>query len=81
MPTRSYVQVATDGSGKKVANVANTDPTAADASGNATADTTTYQQLVTQVDKRGDWVTASDVTSSLDAIHETLQLILAALED
>jgi hypothetical protein len=46
MPTRSYVQVAADGVGKKVANVAVTEPTAPDTSGNATADTTTYQQLV-----------------------------------
>jgi hypothetical protein len=54
MPTRSFAQVAPDSTGKKIANIAVTEPTAPDTSGNATADTVTYQQLVALADEHGE---------------------------
>lgn len=82
MPTRSYVQVAVDGAGKKIANVAVTEPSPPDTSGNATADTTTYQQLTTATDDRGDIVAApwDAVLIELRAITGALERISAQLE-
>lgn len=82
MPNESaYVQVATDGSGKKIANVSVTEPQAVDASGNAQADLTRYQQEVTLVDVRGDSVDRWDeVLDALHAINETLLLMLGQFD-
>lgn len=84
MTIRSYVQVAADGAGKKVANVANGQPQPVDTSGNAVADVTDYQQLVTLASERGDVL--EDPTSQLGELvaaqhrtNELLELVLAAL--
>lgn len=86
MPDESaYIQVATDGSGKKVANIAVTEPQDVDTSGNAQADLTRYQQVVTLADRRGDLpvdaVTLGDVYDRLGDIHLTLQLILSQFDN
>lgn len=81
MATRSYVQVAADGAGKKVANVAVTDPQAVDAAGNAQADLVTYQQLVTLVTARGDNADRTDeVLDELRLVNQNLTLLIALME-
>lgn len=79
MSTDSYVQVAADGSGKKIRNIAVTDPQGADSSGNAQADTVRYQQVTTSADKHGDLTSQADILGALEAINETLLLILEQL--
>ncbi|HUS61342.1 MAG TPA: hypothetical protein VMY34_04035 [Acidimicrobiales bacterium] len=84
MPNESaYIQVAADGSGKKVANVAVTEPQAVDTSGNAQADLTRYQQEVTIVDRRGDHASPTafeaEALNLLRDIAESLAAIRIAL--
>lgn len=77
----AYVQVAADGSGKKVANVAVTEPQAVDASGNAQADLTRYQQVTTIANARGDLIDRWDeVLDELRAINTNLTLLLEVME-
>ena len=83
MPAETFVQVATDGTGKKIRNVSLTEPQAVDASGNAQADLVRYQQIVGLVNARGDHPDVTSLTDIRDVlleINETLHLILAEYE-
>lgn len=81
MPNQSaYVQVVTDGTGKKIANVSVTDTQGPDTSGNAQADVVRYQQTVTLASPRGDISDVSgEILAELRAIHEALDLIAMKL--
>lgn len=78
---QAYVQVAADGSGKKVANVSITEPQAVDSSGNVQADLTRYQQVVTVANARGDITDRWDeVLDELRAVNANLTLLLEVME-
>ena len=79
----TFVQVATDGTGKKIRNVSITEPQAVDASGNAQADLVRYQQIVALVNARGDYpdvTSLGDIRDALLEINQTLTLILEQYE-
>ena len=79
----TFVQVATDGTGKKIRNVSLTEPQAVDASGNAQADLVRYQQIVALVNARGDYpdvASLSDIRDVLLEMNQTLLLIRDQLE-
>jgi hypothetical protein len=78
---KAYVQVATDGSGKKVANVAVTEPQAVDASGNAQADLVRYEQTIGLANAEGDLIAdpANLLQSILDAQTETNTILMMML--
>ena len=82
MTTPSNVELNVEGTGPRVRTLKLTSTTAPDASGNATADTATHQQVVTLADQRGDIPIdlSSDILGELKAIHEALDLIAMRLE-
>ena len=83
MPAETFVQVATDGTGKKIRNIALTEPQAVDASGNVQADLVRYQQIVGIVNARGDHpdiTSLTDIRDVLLEINQTLHLILDQYE-
>lgn len=78
----SYVQVATDGSGKKIRNTTLTESQGVDTSGNAQADLVRYQQTVVIVDAAGDAVdfgALKSIDARLEAVEELLANILDSL--
>lgn len=80
MPTESYVQVANDGSGKKVRNRALSEPQAVDATGASQADLVRYQQIVGVADQRGDLIADDgEILSELRAIHAALDHLVMLL--
>lgn len=79
----AYVQVAVDGAGKKIANVAVTEPQDVDANGAAQADLTRYQQQVTPVSTYGNEIDPTQVLAQIYAAqlrtNELLELVLETL--
>jgi len=79
----AYIQVSPDSSGKKVANVSVTQPQAVDTSGNAQADLTRYEQIVTLA---ADGSLIDNPSTALSALlheqqrtNELLELLLGAI--
>lgn len=81
---QAYVQVATDGTGKKIANVSVTEPQAVDTSGNAQADLTRYQQVTHLADEEGDLISDPNVlltqlVAEQRRTNQLLELMLGTL--
>ena len=82
MSTATSIELQTEGTGPRVATLSIGQQQSPDASGNAVADRTINQQLVTLVDRHGDIPIdlSSDILGELKAIHEALDLIAMRLE-